>query len=212
MLPDLLRPWGASPGFEAALPWLAGIFIAAYLLGAVPFGILISRAMGLGDLRKIGSGNIGATNVLRTGSKRAALATVILDGGKGAAAVLIAAHFYGGFAGQIAGLGAFIGHLFPIYLRFRGGKGVATFLGIMLAVAFPAGLAACLTWLAVAFVFRISSLSALVASASSPLWLAAFDHHDSVWLSIVLILLVWWRHRENLARLLRGSEPKIGAK
>ena len=210
MLPDLLRPGAAAPGLEAALPWLIGIFLVAYLLGSIPFGVIISRLAGLGDLRRIGSGNIGATNVLRTGNKRAALATLLLDGGKGAAAVLIARYFYGDFAAQIAGLGAFIGHLYPIYLRFRGGKGVATFIGIWLAIAPMVGLLICATWLLMAVLSRYSSLSALVASLSSPIWLAVLNHHDSIWLSVLLALFLWWRHRDNISRLLQGRESKIG--
>jgi len=181
-----------------------------YLAGSIPFGVLITRAMGLGDLRSIGSGNIGATNVLRTGNKRAALATLLLDGGKGAVAVLVARAVAGEPAALVAALGAFLGHLFPVWLGFRGGKGVATFLGIMLALAWPAGIAACLTWLAVAGLFRFSSLAALVAAASAPLWLALFGRPDAIWLAVALALLVFVRHHANIRRLLAGTEPKIG--
>ena len=185
-------------------------FLLAYLLGSIPFGILITRALGLGDLRSIGSGNIGATNVLRTGNKGAAAATLLLDAAKGGAAVLIARAVAGEQAAMVAGLAAFLGHLFPVWLRFRGGKGVATFLGTMLALAWPAGLAACATWLAVAFATRYSSLAALVAAASTPLWLWAFGRPDAVWLGIALAVLVFLRHHANIRRLLDGSEPRIG--
>jgi len=186
-------------------------FLLAYLLGSVAFGVLITRALGLGDLRTIGSGNIGATNVLRTGNKAAAAATLILDGGKGAVAVLLARHFAGEAAGMVAGLGAFLGHLYPVWLRFRGGKGVATLLGVLLALAWPAGLAACATWLATAAVSRYSSLAALVAAATAPVWLALFGPPQSVWFGLALAALVVVRHHENIRRLRDGAEPKIGA-
>lgn len=185
-------------------------FLLGYLAGSIPFGVLITRAMGLGDVRAIGSGNIGATNVLRTGNKGAALATLLLDGGKGAIAVLVARAIAGEPAALFAALGAFLGHLFPVWIGFRGGKGVATFLGIMLALAWPAGIAACLTWLATAAAFRISSLAALVAAASAPLWLAVFGRTDAIWLAVGLAVLVFIRHHANIRRLLAGSEPRIG--
>ncbi len=212
MLPDFLRFWGANPAFENQWPWLLGVFVAAYLLGSVPFGMVVAKVMGLGNLREIGSGNIGATNVLRTGSKKAAFATLVLDAGKGAMAVLIARAFLGEDAAQVAALAAFLGHLFPIYLMFKGGKGVAVFLGIMLALNFWAGLAACMIWLATALTLRMSSLSALIASASTPIWLYVFDMPSAVWLGVVLAILVWARHHENIGRLLKGEEPKIGKK
>jgi len=212
MVPSVFRFWGAQPGWEAAWPWLLGILIAAYLLGSVPFGLLISRAMGLGDLRKIGSGNIGATNVLRTGSKKAALATLLLDGGKGAVAVLVARYVYGDTAAQVAGLGVFLGHIFPVYLGFRGGKGVATFLGILLALNPYTGLAACATWLLTALLFRMSSLAALVAAVSAPLWLWLFGLVTSTGLGLLLAALVWLRHAANIRRILAGTEPRIGEK
>ena len=193
---------------------LALILTAAlgYLLGAVPFGVLVTRVLGLGDLRKIGSGNIGATNVLRTGNKGAALATLLLDGGKGAAAVLLARAASGEDAAQIAGLAAFLGHLYPVWLGFKGGKGVATFLGILLALAWPVGVAACLTWAVTAVISRISSLSALVAAALAAVWAALLGHGSIVWLTVVLATLVFWRHRANIERLKAGTEPKIGTK
>jgi glycerol-3-phosphate acyltransferase PlsY len=186
------------------------LVLAAYLLGAIPFGVLIARAFGLGDLRAIGSGNIGATNVLRTGHKGAAAATLLLDAGKGAVAVLAARALAGETAAMLAGLAAFLGHLFPVWLGFRGGKGVATFLGVTLALSWPAGLAACLTWLAVALLFRYSSLAALVAAATAPAWLALAGRRDAAWLGLALAALVFVRHRANIRRLLAGSEPKIG--
>lgn len=188
------------------------VAIAAYLLGAVPFGMVIARLLGLGDLRQIGSGNIGATNVLRTGNKAAAAATLILDAGKGAVAVLIARALIGEDAAQIAGAAAFLGHCFPVYLRFKGGKGVATFLGTLLALAWPVGLAACGTWLVVAAVMRISSLSALVASALAPIWALILGQGDIALLAGFLALVVWIRHRPNILRLLDGTEPRIGRK
>ncbi|MBB5514422.1 glycerol-3-phosphate acyltransferase PlsY [Rubricella aquisinus] len=202
-LPDIL-------GWEQAWPWLLGMLVSGYLIGSIPFGVLITRAFGMGDVRKIGSGNIGATNVLRTGNKAAAALTLLLDGGKGAVAVLIATSLYGGLAGQLAGLGAFLGHLFPVWLGFKGGKGVATFLGLMLAFSWPVGLAACGTWLATAVVMRISSLSALMAAALTPVWLWVFGQEPLIWLSILLGALVWIRHGANIRRILAGTEPKIG--
>lgn len=184
----------------------------AYLLGSIPFGMVITRAMGLGDLRQIGSGNIGATNVLRTGNRPAALATLLLDAGKGGMAVLIARAVVGEDAAQLAALFSFLGHLFPIWLGFRGGKGVATFLGTLLALAWPVGLAACATWAVAAAVTRISSLSALVAAALSGLWLLVFDHGQLLILVFVLTVLVYIRHWPNLQRLKAGTEPRIGAK
>lgn len=187
--------------------------VLGYLLGSIPFGVLISKALGLGDLRKIGSGNIGATNVLRTGNKGAALATLLLDGGKGAAAVLIARAFVAGdIAVQAAGVAAFFGHCFPVWLGFKGGKGVATFLGLMLALVWPVGLLCCLSWLAGAFVSRVSSVGALVASASAPVWMLVTGRADLVVSGVLLAALVWWRHSANIARLRAGTEPKIGQK
>ena len=186
--------------------------VLAYLLGSVPFGIVITRALGLGDLRKIGSGNIGATNVLRTGSKGAALATLVLDAGKGGIAVLIARAALGEDAAQLAGLAAFIGHLFPVWLGFRGGKGVATFLGILLALSWPVGLAVCGTWLVVALVTRTSSVGALASAASASLWLFWFNEGRILFLVILLTILVYLRHAENMKRIKAGTEPKIGRK
>ncbi|MCG6557584.1 glycerol-3-phosphate 1-O-acyltransferase PlsY [Ruegeria sp. 1NDH52C] len=186
--------------------------LIGYGLGSIPFGLLLSRIMGLGNLRQIGSGNIGATNVLRTGSKKAAALTLLLDGGKGAVAVLLARVFAGEDAAQLAALAAFLGHCYPVWLGFKGGKGVATFLGLWLALAWPVGIACCLTWLVVAFVTRISSLSALAAAASSTLWLVFLGHGTTLFLGIALTLLVYWRHSANIARLKAGTEPRIGQK
>ncbi|GGE17510.1 glycerol-3-phosphate acyltransferase [Primorskyibacter flagellatus] len=202
MIPDLVTP----P--VALLLWA----LAGYLLGSVPFGVVLARAFGLGDLRKVGSGNIGATNVLRTGNKTAAALTLILDGGKGAAAVLIARALAAEDAVQVAGFSAFLGHCFPVWLGFRGGKGVATFLGLLLAFAFPLGLAACATWAATAAIFRISSLAALVAAALSPVWALMFGLPQAVALLLALAVLIFIRHRPNIARLLAGQEPRIGKK
>jgi glycerol-3-phosphate acyltransferase PlsY len=188
------------------------VAILAYLLGSVPFGLVITRALGLGDLRSIGSGNIGATNVLRTGHKGAALATLLLDAGKGGIAVLIARAMVGNDAAQLAGLAAFIGHIFPVWLKFKGGKGVATFLGTLLALAWPVGLAACASWLLAAVVGRISSLAALVAAASSTLWMLVLGQGQMMLLGIILTLLVYWRHAANIQRIKDGTEPKIGKK
>lgn len=191
------------------------ILIAAvlgYLLGSIPFGMVLTRFLGLGNLRDIGSGNIGATNVLRTGSKPAAALTLLLDGGKGAVAVLIAGCYIGPDAAQIAGLCAFLGHLFPIWLGFKGGKGVATFLGLLLALAWPVGIACCLTWLVTAVITRISSLSALVAAATSTVWMMVLGRPDIFVLGIILTLLVYQRHWANIARIKAGTEPKIGKK
>jgi glycerol-3-phosphate acyltransferase PlsY len=183
-----------------------------YLLGSIPFGMVIARALGLGDLRKIGSGNIGATNVLRTGNKPAALATLLLDSGKGAIAVLIARHFGGDTAAMLAGGAAFLGHCFPIWLGFKGGKGVATFLGTLIALHWPLGLIACGVWLLTAVVSRISSLSALLAAALSPVFAWGLGRTDLIAVSLFMAVLIFVRHRPNIVRLLDGSEPRIGKK
>ncbi len=193
-------------------PALTLLFVAvlSYGLGSIPFGVVVSRAMGLGDVRAIGSGNIGATNVLRTGSKPAAFLTLAFDAGKGAFAVLVSAKMLGPDAAQVAGLAAFVGHIFPVWLRFRGGKGMATFLGVVLALSFWAGLAACATWLVFALIFRISSLAALAATVLVPVWLFVLDLHQLIGLAAVLALLVILRHKDNISRLFAGTEPKIG--
>jgi len=185
------------------------VAVAGYLLGSIPFGLVLTRVAGLGDIRKIGSGNIGATNVLRTGNKGLAAATLLLDAGKGAVAVLIAGYFLGPDAAIMAGGGAFLGHLFPVWLKFRGGKGVATTLGILLAIAWQVGLIACAVWLIVALLLRYSSLAALIAVAAAPVaaWFVA-SWQIAVF-ALFLAAVVWIRHRENIGRLLKGQESKI---
>lgn len=200
------------PIIETSLLLLLVWAVLGYLFGSIPFGVLISKAMGLGNLREIGSGNIGATNVLRTGSKPAAFATLILDGAKGAIAALIARAMAGEDAAQLAGLMAFIGHCYPVWLGFKGGKGVATFLGLLLALSFPVGLASCGTWLAIAALKRISSLAALVAAGSSTLWMVLLGYPQGFILGVILTCLVFWRHRANITRLRAGTEPVIGQK
>lgn len=187
---------------------LAGI--GGYLLGSIPFGVVMARVFGLGDLRQVGSGNIGATNVLRTGNKLAAFLTVVLDAAKGGVAVLVARAVAGEDAAQLAGGAAFLGHLFPIYLGFKGGKGVATFLGTLLALSFPVGLAACATWLAAAVAFRISSLGALAAAILGPVWALVLGYPAGVLLIALLGGLVYLRHIPNLRRIMAGTEPRIG--
>ena len=198
----------------APLPVTAALaaLVLGYLLGTIPFGLLFAYLSGAGDVRKIGSGNIGATNVLRTGNKWAAAATLLCDGAKGAAAVLLARHFLAPGAEIFAALAAVLGHLFPVWLGFKGGKGVATFLGIAIALYWPAGLLAAATWLAAALVWRISSLSALIAIALSPVYFFAFGQRDYVPLAVMLAALIFFMHRNNIRRLLRGEEPRIGMK
>ncbi|MEK0162255.1 glycerol-3-phosphate 1-O-acyltransferase PlsY [Phaeobacter sp. A36a-5a] len=200
------------PPIETAAPFLLLWAVIGYGLGAIPFGLLLTRIMGLGNLRAIGSGNIGTTNVLRTGSKKAAALTLLLDGGKGAAAVLLARVLAGEDAAQLAGLTAFLGHCFPIWLKFKGGKGVATFLGLMLALAWPVGIACCLTWLAAAYLSKISSMGALVSAVAAPLWCLLLGVPMITALAALLALIILWRHKENIARLRMGTEPRIGQK
>lgn len=189
---------------------LAGVL--SYLLGSVPFGVVMARLFGLGDLRGIGSGNIGATNVLRTGNRPAAALTLILDAGKGAAAVLAVRATLGADAAQIAGLAAFLGHLYPVFLGFAGGKGVATFLGTLIALEWPVGLAACALWAVVAAVTRYSSLAALLAALGSVVLAPLMGHGTLTGLLAVLAAIIVWRHRENIARLRAGTESRIGRK
>ncbi|MBW6417869.1 glycerol-3-phosphate 1-O-acyltransferase PlsY [Celeribacter sp. PS-C1] len=186
--------------------------LLAYLLGSIPFGIVMARLFGLGDLRQIGSGNIGATNVLRTGNKLAAFLTLLGDSGKGALAVILARAILGEQLAGIAGLFAMLGHLYPVFLRFKGGKGVATFLGTLLALSWPVGLLACGTWLLVAVITRYSSLSALIAALLAPLYAAFFYHLHGAILVLVLTGLIFYKHRDNIARLKAGTETKIGQK
>ena len=182
-----------------------------YLLGSIPFGLILTKLAGHGDLRDIGSGNIGATNVLRTGNKALAALTLILDLLKGTAAVLIGARF-GQDAALLGGLGAFLGHLFPIWLGFRGGKGVATYIGVLLGLYWPAAIVFCAIWLLVALITRYSSLSALVASAAAPCLLVLVGETRIAVLFLIFTLLLYWRHADNIGRLLRGEEGRIGAK
>lgn len=185
--------------------------VAGYLIGSVPFGLVLTRLAGMGDIRSIGSGNIGATNVLRTGNKPLALATLLLDSGKGAAAALLLAAL-DPMAGLLAGGAAIVGHNFPVWLKFKGGKGVATTLGVLLAAAWPVGIGACLTWLATAVLFRYSSLSALVALSAAPFYAWWLGEPAVALLAALLALLSLIRHHENIARLLKGEESKIGRK
>jgi len=194
---------------EVALP-LA--LVLGYLLGSIPFGLILTRLAGGGDIRAIGSGNIGATNVLRTGRKGLAAATLVGDMLKGTAAVLIAGHIAGPQAAMAAALGAFLGHLFPVWLKFKGGKGVATYIGVLLGLFWPGAVAFCVIWLATAFTSRYSSLAALVASALTPLSLWWFGHLPLAVLFLVLTALLWWKHRPNIERLMAGTESRIGAK
>ena len=184
-------------------------FVIAYLIGAIPFGLLLTRLAGLGDIRRIGSGNIGATNVLRTGRKGLALVTLLLDGGKGTAAVLLAG-MYGQDMAVLAGAGAVLGHCFPVWLRFRGGKGIATYFGVLLGLAFWVGLAACATWLAVAALTRYSSAAAIAAAVASPGYAYLLADWQRMELAGALALLLVLRHHTNIRRLIKGEETKIG--
>lgn len=199
---------GLLGGFDYTWPYYLGAALG-YLLGSIPFGLLLTRAAGLGDIRRIGSGNIGATNVLRTGHKGLAAATLLLDAGKGAAAVLIGRH-WGPDMAVLAGCGAMLGHLFPLWLLFKGGKGVATGLGVLLALDWRIGLIACAVWLLVAVLLRYSSLAALAAFAAAPAaaWLIATRQLAAV--ALFLAVLVWLRHHQNIGRLITGREPRIG--
>ncbi|MFD0910252.1 glycerol-3-phosphate 1-O-acyltransferase PlsY [Ruegeria arenilitoris] len=198
------------PVFDSTTTQLIIWAAIGYLMGSVPYGMIVARVMGLGNLRQIGSGNIGATNVLRTGSKAAAALTLLFDAGKGAVAVLLARALAGDDAAQVAALAAFVGHCYPVWLSFKGGKGVATFLGLWLALDWRVGVACCLTWLVAAAIWRISSLGALAAAALSTTWVMILTDGSTFLLGVVLTLLIYWRHRENLARIKAGTEPKIG--
>ena len=205
LYPSLLPAYAAALGF-------------GYLCGSIPFGLILTRLAGTADIRAVGSGNIGATNVLRTGRKGLAAATLVGDALKGTLAVLLVYYYYGGeyryFAHELAlptAAGAFLGHLFPVWLGFRGGKGVATYIGLLLALAWPVAIAFCLIWLAVAALTRYSSLAALVASAATPLALWLMGDRQETVLFALLTVLLWIMHRANIARLVNGSEGKIGA-
>lgn len=192
-------------------PYIAAAFAAAYLLGSIPFGLILTNLSGVGDLRKIGSGNIGATNVLRTGNKKLAAATLLLDGAKGAVAVLVA-KLFGPDIAIVAATGAFLGHLFPIWLKFRGGKGVATAFGILLALCTPVGILACGSWLIAAIVFRYSSLSALMTMTAVPFYMWYLADPQRAEFAAVMGALIWIRHWKNIFRLVQGVEPRITAR
>ena len=204
-VPRQLESWRRILDYALAL-------IGGYLLGSIPFGLLLTRAVGLGDIRSVGSGNIGATNVLRTGRKDIAIATLLLDAAKAALALVIARHFFGAEVGLVAGAAALAGHCFPVWLKFKGGKGVATFFGTLLVGIWPVGILAGLLWLGTAFTFRFSSLGSLVASVAAPI-IALVFHVQPIGIFAITAMsaMIWFRHRENLTRLLKGLEPKIGA-
>jgi len=208
----------AEIDFAAAAPLLLAVAVLGYLLGSIPFGLLLTRLAGLGDIRDIGSGNIGATNALRTGNRWVAAGTLIGDAGKGAVAVLLAARLGTitgtdiGWMSSVAALTAFLGHLYPVWLGFKGGKGVSTLIGVLLALHWPVGLLFCATWALVAAISRYSSLSALVAALLTPVYLAWLDHWHLVGLGVVLAVLIYIAHRDNIRRLLAGTESRIGQK
>jgi glycerol-3-phosphate acyltransferase PlsY len=196
----------------SSLPVLLIAFGLGYALGSIPFGLLLTRLAGLGDVRQIGSGNIGATNVLRTGRKGLAAATLLLDAAKGAAAVLIAHAAFGSTAATVAGFGALLGHIFPVWLKFKGGKGVATFLGVLIALAWQLAAIFAIIWLAVAATTRISSLAALVATVAVPVAACVLGYNEIAIVSALMAAIILIKHRGNIRRLLAGEEPKIGAK
>jgi glycerol-3-phosphate acyltransferase PlsY len=198
----------ASTSFPALLIALG----LGYLLGSIPFGLILTRIAGLGDVRHIGSGNIGATNVLRTGRKSLAAATLLLDAAKGAVAVLIAGHCFGELPAMLAGLGAFLGHVFPVWLQFKGGKGVATFVGVLLAVAWKIGAIFIGFWLAVAALTRLSSLAAIVATIAIPFAAWVLGNGELALVTALMSIVILIKHRGNIRRLLAGEEPRIGAK
>jgi glycerol-3-phosphate acyltransferase PlsY len=198
--------------WSLAAPYFVAALVIGYLFGSIPFGLLITRFAGLGDIRKVGSGNIGATNVLRTGRKGLAAATLVCDALKGTAAVVLMSWMWGPNAALIAAFGAFLGHLFPVWLGFKGGKGVATFIGCLIGLKPIAAVAFAIIWLGSAFITRFSSLSALIASAATPLVLWSLGERQMAEAFVVLAALLWWKHAENIKRLLDGTEGKIGQK
>jgi len=201
-----LVPW------QTAWPYLLVTFFLAYLLGSIPFGLIFAWLAGAGDIRKIGSGNIGATNVLRTGKKWTAAATLLADAAKGYIAVTVAGDYFGiQLFPVLAGLGAFLGHVFPVWLGFKGGKGMATFIGVTAGLAWPIAFLTCLSWLVAARSFRFSSLAALISTAATPVFFYYLGTTLFALLALVLAVLIFWTHRANIARLRRGEEPKIGA-
>ena len=197
--------------FSSSFETLAIAFGVGYLLGSIPFGLLFTHAAGLGDVRRIGSGNIGATNVLRTGRKGIAAATLLFDAAKGAAAVLIADHYFGQGPAILAGLGAFLGHVFPVWLKFKGGKGVATYLGVLLAIVWQAAAVFAAVWLAVAAATRISSLAAIIATIAAPVAVYAWGSREFAVVAALISVIVLIKHRGNICRLMAGEEPRIGA-
>ena len=197
------------PEFTTPPVYLALVALISYLVGSIAFGLVITRVLGLGDIRQTGSGNIGTTNVLRTGNKSAAAATLIFDSCKGLAPVLIASLYFGSDAAQVAGVSAFMGHLFPLWLGFKGGKGVATFLGALLGLSLFAGAAACATWLCLAFLTRFSSVASLSAALTGPFWLWMFGSPDVIVATAFMSAFVWIRHASNIRRLVDGNESKI---
>ena len=199
------------PVIEHSILNIILIAITGYLIGSIPFGIIIAKIMGLGNLRNIGSGNIGATNVLRTGNKLAAILTLIFDLSKGAVVVILARLLFDDSAAQISGLGSFLGHCFPVWLGFKGGKGVATFIGITLALYWPAGILTCLTWISIAYISRISSLSALLSSISSIVWIWICGMPNATFIMIILTIFIWVRHKENIKRIVKNTEPRINS-
>jgi glycerol-3-phosphate acyltransferase PlsY len=208
-----MRAKYAAAGATAMSPevWLPVAFVLGYLLGSIPFGLVLTKLAGTQDLRSIGSGNIGATNVLRTGRKGLAAATLVCDALKGTVAVIIAGYYGGPDAAMLAALGAFLGHLYPVWLNFQGGKGVATYIGVLIGLFWPAAVVFCVMWLATAFTTRYSSLSALIAAFVTPLFLWWFGHPALASLFVVLTLLLFYKHRENIKRLQTGTEGRIGA-
>jgi len=198
--------------WQLALPYYAAALAFGYLLGSIPFGLVLTRLAGTQDIRQIGSGNIGATNVLRTGRKGLAAATLLLDMLKGTAAVLVTYHFFGQDLAVLAGIGAFLGHLFPVWLGFKGGKGVATYIGVLLGLAWPMAFAFGAIWLLVAAITRYSSLSALVASAATPVLLWLNSDRQEAQVFVLLTVLLFLKHIPNIVRLIRGTEGKIGQK
>ena len=210
MLPDLLRIGAAAPGFYHALPWILVISVASYLLGSIPFGIIFSKLFKLGNLSEIGSGNIGATNVLRTGNKFAAILTLFLDGFKGFLAVYIFYSFLGLTAAQFSSIFVFLGHLLPVFNKFKGGKGVATFLGIIMALNFWLLFYSGIIWLIVAFLFKRSSLSSLISSSFTLILAFPLGLENNLWVLILLVTGIFVSHRANIVRLFNGLEPKIG--
>lgn len=198
------------PDFTSTIDILFMSCAFGYLLGSIPFGILIAKLLGLGDLRKIGSGNIGATNVLRTGNKLAAFLTLLFDFSKGALAIILINQNFNADAVQFAAVGALLGHCFPIWLKFKGGKAVATFLGITVALSFPIGAVCCCVWLLVALLARMSSLSSLVSATSAPITALILNQPHVGALLVFLAIIVFFRHQQNIARILKGIEPKIG--